>query len=739
MCRVLLDFFKMMILIKFADFRSPESLFFNVSFDTNMFDTEMDMVENNQVNTDFYDISVHNQIDDEISNGLESEQFKSITEYLMTPDKIQFGVSSNQQNLYFSQSIQTCNDSSIANFEISDQYSQNTSLFSELNSFLEIFDDSTAFTEDLLNEEKNAHLQKPTNSYQNYELIANTHTTNDFMEYIEELYDQPTPVEQPIKKTNEASFSMQKFQFYPINYQHLNKSVNKSIFSDTLDVNQSKNQEKTSQNDYILSEYILNKIIKEKNAIYSDSNIQSNHRPDDLLYSDQKNEKKSNLKDLFDQEDIFSDLKTSFLSFKTLFHDKDEDKLYREICSNSDGGSNASAYMTMNLNIFESLIDNLKLSTELNFLLLNNKFDLYNENLNTQLGIKLREIINATKTEIELNNCSSGSLKNTLIFKNNYLNNYCFFCKDEKCEMFNETYQYTEMQFSFLQLHLTSKYKSELHIVISEFLSNIYITKIFNLYSFLLFFMENRKVLFKLIRIMQIEKLHLNISLKINLLKEIFHNFKCHHSKIKIRLLQEFIPLFLFFLNRNITNYYQKDNIMFLLFVFYVQTFNHFLNIITKYNLFEETKNVDNNSQKIYTNLILLLLRINFVEPLIILSTRQKIFTLKYRFHILSLFDVQCLSLFKTNYDCQTITFFSDITYWILNIIERFNSTVFFKIYEQKNIPQLLLENKFYFQDLARHIIQIYFYEPYLMSDSFKYDTNFKKLHQFIKYIKTIR
>lgn len=729
---------KFLILMQFTVCYASKSSFSSINF----IDFEMDTTENFESENFQCETSILSEKFNANYDSFQSAEFQnqptvnSNTPFLHLLENCENDIWNYQQQSQYDD-IFFYNNSYISTNAISQNFRNDIPSFSDSDSYLQIFEDPTASKENTLNDVKYTSSHNMNYSINNLNLNVDTHTKVQQIENPGVSNQEIFASLQSETKIHDEINPIFKLEFFIQNYRFENISFKKLGLNDEIIKIQNEKQKHMIDIDDTCQKSIYNIYNINNVQIASNINIQIDKELDSESSLHKESKEKWNICYLFQKNIIESSINNELTNHEIFSRNINDDELYKEICSIGNKKKKITSYTLRRKNIYESLIDNLKFSSQLNYLLLNYKFDLSNNDLITKFKNTLQESIINTQKTITTKNNTHKLFKNTLALKNNNLKNFCFYCKKEKCHMFSETYKYDDEQFTSLQLYLISVHKSEIHSVVCKFILNNYNIKSHNLYSFLLFFMQNRKLLFKLIREMQIQKLHLTMELKINFIREIFHNFKSNHSKIKIRHLQEFICILLFFLNRNFKIFFHKSNIMFLLFVFYVQSLDNFLNILAKYNFFEQ-RDVETHNHKIYENLILLLLRINIVEPLVILSTRQKNFSLKYRFHTLFIFNEQYQSVLNQKYDCNRENFLSHFSYWIINIIEHFNNAMFFEIYRKNDINQIFMQNQKYFHDLSKLMIQLESYEPYLQSDFFKNDTHYKNFQNFIQSAKEI-
>lgn len=416
-----------------------------------------------------------------------------------------------------------------------------------------------------------------------------------------------------------------------------------------------------------------------------------------------------------------------------LHHDKSNNKLFQNIeCTRRS--SFANQYKI----IHKFILDNHEFTSEFNRLFLNLNSDVVKDTfINKLCELSCQKII-VTKQKLELCEFFPMKAKNSPIFTHDCLKNFCCFCTKNNCTMFNKNFKQSTKHFLFLlqTLKISRGYSRELGIF--GFVNKIHQltqkSNHFDLKTFLSLLMDQRTILFELIQKMQTKKIHLNAHIKKKLIKEIFHNFKCHNSKIKIQLIPEFIHIFFIVLNRELSFYYKHSNTLFLIFIFHMQLFDHIFIVLSQCNLFNS--NISENEQiscKIYKKFTSLLLRINFVEPLVILFTRNENAILRYRFHILSLFHINCLAIQNTNHDQGKLKFLEQSIHWIFYCYLHFNSKTFLYIYEKKDMKFISTLDDSYFSLLMRMFNKFKESEAYLNSSYFEKNNESSDIQNFFK------
>lgn len=392
-------------------------------------------------------------------------------------------------------------------------------------------------------------------------------------------------------------------------------------------------------------------------------------------------------------------------------------------------------------NILRFLIQNSRFSIKFDSLILENNFDLENNDFFKILNMRINLEIMSSIEQISRSEDLNLYHKNLLTLKGSCASNFCIVCEMNRCSMFSSSFKRSNKSFDFLRKNLQKKLTNDLEIELCKFLNMIHSTnndiKSINLNFFLTLFTEQRKSLFKLINMMQSKKICINRKSKLSVIKEIFHNFKCHHPKIKIHFIPEFLPLFFLLLNRDIKIYYRKNNILFVIFLFYFQAFENVFEILAQYNFLEEkTTEIERAAQKLKINLISLLLRINFVEPLAMLFTRSEKILKRYRFHSLSLFQYQCFLIQNKTFNKKKLKFLENSIFWIFNCVEHLTAEHFLEIYENADFDFYKQTNQPFFMELMTVLLKFVKYESYLRQNHFQHEIRNKSFENFLTFSK---
>lgn len=742
MYKILFCSFNFTIFIEFVKAHTHDDFIHKLSEFVNENYFEMKLDENFQVDDHYLDFdSIENDTfhvnhesrrfnSSELTSKLDTEQ-SLISSYELNIDQDKFSTQLNSNisptdNSYNQLNLSQCYiPSDQLNLSIDDtidQYSQSISFFSEFDAISETYSNSDSTFNNMPNNETNNQIQQI--PVMNREF----HSTNSLTQNTDRSHHNTFDnIQIPlIVSSDEQKQTISNIIYSVGDLQGTsslqNKSVEKCEEKSQIGIQHYENKESNN------TQYTTNEM-----KIYPNMNDLESYQDMKKLYISE-NMNKINFQNSLKYANIEFNINQSlFLVTKS----DDNDKIHEKSQSKRVRLNPHFSQRKKKFNILKFLIDNQDFSSDLTTFILNNPPDSHDasffEILEKKLDISI--IINRTQIKSKIN--ASKSKKYSLPLSNRSLKNFCFFCK-KKCIMFNSRFIYSKKYFNFLSQTLKANKQKKSSFLISDFFQLIHHIiqdkSANNFNSFILLFVEKRRSFLELIQKMRHQKLPLSTKSKQKLIEEIFHNFKCYHSVIKIRLIPEFISLLFHLLNQDIKIYHRRNVVMFLTFLFYLQSFDHAINIISQYDLFDEKmNNTQEHSRKIHKNIISLLLRINFIEPMVTLFICQSNVSYKYRFNVLSLFQLQCLSYQNKEFDKEKIEILTENICRIINNIEHINPMVFFTIYQDDEIQFLYSLNKSYFGNFLQIFTQFQEYEPHLKSISFKKDSENKDLKCFIR------
>lgn len=640
-------------------------------------------------------------------------------------------------------SYQPCNSlqksiSLCPNNDPTDQYSQYGQVLGKIIFPMESFLDFDSSTEITLNHETIGNSSEINEFDKNKNHNYNAEITDNSIENCALTQDEELNTNQPILSTQHDENYTQK-QSLSCTAQETNNcppTTSNLQYHTTLPLYYI-NYRQLTLHEYI--EKIIESAFYNTNDCMQPENLSSESLQINEVCTNIESEEKfdfPNLLKYYDTKDTSHDI---IINENRPVHALSDDEIYEIINIRNQTLNIHFAFTKPNDDILKFLLDNRQFSSKINKCLMKKEFDPNDSIFINEFTVKLKDEIVLTAEKIRTKYIRYIPKKNLNFVTKYYMNNFCSFCAKNKCIMFSSTYEYSDRHFKiFIQGLKSSNANLRNHDLCNllEIISDIFQkteTYNMNINIYLFLFDNQRMKLFELIKSMQKTSFYFNKKFKYNLLREIFHNFKCNNSKIKIKLIPEFINIFYLLLNRETNFFFEKSNAMFLIFLFYMRSFEHAINIISQYNLFDEPKKEkDKIYQKTYQNLISLLVRINFVEPLILFFTRNEHTFFRYRFHILSIFYQKYLFLLNQNYDPLKMKFLAESIFWVFNCLNHLHPLTFFEIHNENDMQTVFDINESIFRESETIFNQFYQYELYLQSNSFRKDDAHVDFRDFI-------
>lgn len=350
--------------------------------------------------------------------------------------------------------------------------------------------------------------------------------------------------------------------------------------------------------------------------------------------------------------------------------------------------------------------------------------------------------INNIKQEIESETKNSKTYRTQLRLLTFQKKGFCIFCSENAC--FNSD---LDTNYSYKQ-QVQNLYAENTDFVIWGDLCTVFLNieklsdslQVSDLYSFFRYFENLRNELDKIIEQKQELKLYLNINQKKELMKIILHDFKFKNSELKILLIPEFYSILFLIVNCASVFHNCTDNFKFFSFYFYLRSFELFLNFISRKknnfvtNIIGHEKQLDKKKRI----LVSFLIRINFVQPLIILITKNQKILNRHQFHILSLFKIECENLRTGECDTQMMNFLKINIWWICCLNRNMNSTQFLNYYRMKNIDFFMFANKTFFKTFASLMDELKTLQSSILSDSLINQENMIDLKNFLHVCQTL-
>lgn len=196
---------------------------------------------------------------------------------------------------------------------------------------------------------------------------------------------------------------------------------------------------------------------------------------------------------------------------------------------------------------------------------------------------------------------------------------------------------------------------------------------------------------------------------KMQIFKNLFHDFKFSNLELKMILIPEFLSLLISLLDKNITFYLGRNNSITLLFFFYLLTFNNFFDAFSNCYLGKNVQKGDLSiKQKKQLLIITLFIRIHLVEPILVLIFKHKQNLYIYCFHIFSSFVIENMNLVnKRNVDPDRINYLRFCDWCICIILEDIPSNNFLFCSDKNEIFLLMKSCMPIFMSFTKFITKI--------------------------------
>lgn len=286
----------------------------------------------------------------------------------------------------------------------------------------------------------------------------------------------------------------------------------------------------------------------------------------------------------------------------------------------------------------------------------------YMDNIDYIMHLKTH-ILNAVKNikiMMETTTFCSPHCKDALIFKNEISKTFCFKYERMKCPIQDTNYissmNYEEGAINCIMQH-SQEYLYELSTKFFQEMAKIEIEmQKLDMNSFLNFFMKNRRLLEDLLAYCEDGRIFLIVGHKRQILLDLFHVFKSKHLDLKICLIPEFYSILFLLIARSTVIGYYLNNSLFVSLYFYFRILNSFFDLISaKKILLEDKQGAPLKNIEMRRQIISLLVRYNFIEPILLIVTKNQKLTFKYRFNYLFLFIMELKCMMNAKYNSDTL------------------------------------------------------------------------------------
>lgn len=368
------------------------------------------------------------------------------------------------------------------------------------------------------------------------------------------------------------------------------------------------------------------------------------------------------------------------------------------------------------------LIENIKSHIQLMHMFdgFDSDFDKFHFTNDLTNAIKLK--IQKCKENIKLEQKTSAFFKIQLRSKRFLSDGFCFFCTKNTCfdSVFNSQFDYKKnidnlfipRHYSPVQLCLFSLFR-EIEKVAET-------SKFESLYSFFRHFHNLRETLCEIMEDTKLYTLYLNLNGKSEMIKNVFHDFKSKNLELKIILIPEFYSLLFLIVNSQRYLRCCQKNFVFYTFYFYLRLLEFFIEFVSKNenyyvtDIFSNTKKLDERKQ-IYISLFI---RMNFIEPLILIITTNSQILNKYQFHTLSLFEIEQKCQRKQEFDQKMYIFLKIHIWWICHYNKHLISDGFLDCYEDRDLNRFTENNFYQFTIFAQLMNELKNLKSDILSDS---------------------
>lgn len=163
---------------------------------------------------------------------------------------------------------------------------------------------------------------------------------------------------------------------------------------------------------------------------------------------------------------------------------------------------------------------------------------------------------------------------------------------------------------------------------------------------------------------------------KNRIFKNIFHNFKFLNSELKCLLVPEFFPLIIRMLYGGLSYHTRTHVIIFFQLIFYLHSFNNFFQALSLDHFLDENSTSQKKINENKKNMISFFARIMFVEPLVILITREKRICYFYDLYILTLYSANCKYVQKEflGIEKRNMCILKLYMWWVCILLTKMNS-----------------------------------------------------------------
>lgn len=392
----------------------------------------------------------------------------------------------------------------------------------------------------------------------------------------------------------------------------------------------------------------------------------------------------------------------------------------------------------INEDITDLLFENMDSYSELTSLLQNFEINFDNFFASDNLHRKCIDEIKNIKDEINLEPPEKKNYRCNLFLENFLLEGYCSFCPKSKClySLNDEKFQYDYECVKFMPKNIRNGLNfSRFFYETEKIPKNI---KSRDLYSFFVIFNDFQQHLKSIMKDINRRKIFTSTFDKQEIMKHLFHDFISKKTELKILLIPEFYSL-LFLMKKLFSRpRFFRNNFSLYSFYFYLRSLEFFIDFISENNDFylinESKEEIDLDPKKrIYLSLFV---RMNLIEPLVLLLAKSRKILRRYRLHYFSLFNIEYKSLRELEYNQIALNFLNLNIHWICYCNLKCVSTELLALFQEQNISKFLYANFSHFNVFAHLIVRLLQLESKILPNSYLRKKKFYYLKNLLIFCK---
>lgn len=419
----------------------------------------------------------------------------------------------------------------------------------------------------------------------------------------------------------------------------------------------------------------------------------------------------------------------------------------QQTLQNSESGnqldtSDDNSHPKSEIVIFRRLLSHIIIENS-NFNNLYKSFQNYYADFSVFKSKKFYEIMDSSLNNAMMNlesMTSNNNIKMNLSnFKHSKFTVFCIFCFNNSClsssNGFISSFDYRSKLNQVITGHSSLSIRNDIISLINDIEKYYFKMHTLNLFDFAQYLMRQQKKLMKIFEHMQEFRIFTINNIKQEIIVDLMHNFQCNHLEIKLSLLPEFFSLFFLSKKQNCDTSLRKNNSLFFSFFFYLRSINLFFDFFHQSQFLKKWK--QENNEIVYEtkiNTLSLLLRSNFIVPLILLLTGNEKILLQYRFIFCSIFKLEIQKMNTQNFGKNFEYDLLKTMIWVACCdIVGFHSNEQFSYYiSSKSMNYFIMRHSEIFRKFTFLLQKLKFYRPKLIFNEQIKD--FKYLENILKY-----